>query len=94
MAKHVFFVLHCQGGIWKLPTIFQIQPFFKINWDGNKYFLNVNLNIYRNTIVLTKYRDEIYQCMTSTQELVGIHNYAAHKSWSKYTYDNKVGKVN
>ena len=35
-----------------------------------------------------------YQCMTSTQELVGIHNDSAHKSWSKYTTDVKVGKVN
>ena len=41
-----------------------------------------------------QYRDKIYQCMMSTQELVGIQNDAAHKSWSKYTTDNKVGKVN
>ena len=40
------------------------------------------------------YRDKIYQRITSTQKLVGIHNDAAHKSWSKYTTDNKVGKVN
>ena len=41
--------------------------------------------------------------MTSTQELVGIppknwlvgiHNESASKSWSKYTTDDKVGKVN
>ena len=31
--------------------------------------------------------------MTSTQELIGIHNDAACKSWSKYTTDIKVGKV-
>ena len=32
--------------------------------------------------------------MTSTQELIGIHNDAARKSWLKYTTDIKVGKVN
>ena len=42
----------------------------------------------------SSYRDKIYQRITSTQELVGIHNDSAHKSWSKYTTDNKVGKVN
>ena len=36
----------------------------------------------------------MYQCMLSTQELVGIHNNSAHKSWSKHTTDVKVGKVN
>ena len=35
-----------------------------------------------------------YKCMTSTQELIGIHNDVAGKSWSKYTTDIKVGKVN
>ena len=34
------------------------------------------------------------KCMTSTQELVRIHNDAAGKSWSKYATDIKVGKVN
>ena len=44
-------------------------------------------------ITATVYRDKIYQCMTSTQELVGIHNDATRKSWSKYATDIKVGKV-
>ena len=45
-------------------------------------------------LMLVGYRDNIYQCMMSTQELVGIHNDSAHKSWSKYATDIKVGKVN
>ena len=40
------------------------------------------------------YLDKILQCITSTQELIGIHNHTAPKSWSKYTTDIKVGKVN
>ena len=47
-----------------------------------------------NQVASAMYRDKIYQCMTSTQELVGIHNDSAHKSWSKYTNDAKVRKVN
>ena len=31
--------------------------------------------------------------MTSTQELIGMHNDAARKSWSKYTTDIKVEKL-
>ena len=31
--------------------------------------------------------------MTSTQELIGIHNDSAHKSWWKYTTNDKVGKL-
>ena len=40
------------------------------------------------------YHDKIYQCMTNTQVLIRIHIDSAHKSWSKYTTYNKVGKVN
>ena len=32
--------------------------------------------------------------MTSTQELIGMHNDAARKSWSEYANDIKVGNVN
>ena len=31
--------------------------------------------------------------MKSTQELVGIHNNSAHKSWSEYTTDDKSEKL-
>ena len=37
-----------------------------------------------------KYRDKILQYMTSTQELIVIHNDAARKSWSKYIISYKL----
>ena len=41
------------------------------------------------------YRDKIFQCMTSTKELIGIHNDSAHKELVEiYNRRTKVGKVN
>ena len=59
-------------------------------------YLNLKgLYIYRQSPVkLPDIKNIIYQCMTSIQELIRIHNNSAHKSWSKYTTDDKVGKVN
>ena len=48
----------------------------------------------KHSLLLSIYCDKIYKCMMSTQELVGIHNNSAHKSWWKYATDIKVGKVN
>ena len=42
----------------------------------------------------SSYRDKINQCMTSTRELIRIHNCSAHEELVKIKYQQtKVGKV-
>ena len=40
------------------------------------WYFNVNVGLIMQLSDLSSYRDKIYQCMTSTQELVGIHSNA------------------
>ena len=62
-----------------------------MNNSGQKIDFSCLTKNLQSSLENRRYHDKIFQCMTSTQELVGIHNDTAHKSWSKYTTHNKVG---
>ena len=49
----------------------------------------------KKKLLLYFYHDKIYQCMRSTQELIGIHKDSAYEELVEiYNRRTKVGKVN
>ena len=53
---------------------------------GKNLIVSIDIHSWKIWQIKGTHGDKIYQWMKSTQELVGIHNDSAHKSWSKSIY--------